>query len=67
VREHDYRIDRIWTSERAAEVRRAVEGCFCTHECFISVNCLFNPKILAKLAKDAGLLTLKRTRGTAGS
>jgi radical SAM protein with 4Fe4S-binding SPASM domain len=67
VREHEYRIDRLWTSERAAQVRKAVDGCFCTHECFISVNCLFNPRILAKLTKDVGLLKLKRTRGAGGA
>ena len=66
VREYDYRIDRIWSSERAAQVRGAVEGCFCTHECFISVNCLFNPKILATLAKNAGLLKIKRALGGRG-
>jgi len=60
VRDHDYRIDRIWTSQRAADVRKAVEGCFCTHECFISVNCLFNPRILARIAKDAAVLWAKR-------
>jgi len=35
VRSADYDFRAIWFSERANEMRRAIEGCTCTHACFL--------------------------------
>jgi MoaA/NifB/PqqE/SkfB family radical SAM enzyme len=48
VRDYDYDFKKIWTSPKADEVRRWIRDtkCFCTYECFLTVNILFNPFVL---------------------
>lgn len=51
IREADYNFKELWCSEKAREVRRFIKDtrCFCTYECAISSNIIFNPKWLARL------------------
>lgn len=59
VRDHDYDLMRIWDAKEAVETRRFIrdEKCFCTHECNLSINHLFNPalqpKILGQMVRQA--------------
>lgn len=50
LREFDYDFRRIWFSQAAREVRDNIrrEKCFCIHQCFLSNNILFNPKMFPK-------------------
>ena len=54
VRDHDYDFKRIWFSPKAREIRRGIveSKCFCTYECFLTVNMLFNPLVLPRLGKE---------------
>lgn len=54
LREANYRLDRIWFSKNAQRIKSMIKDkkCFCTHECFMHVNLLFNLKSLALLGAD---------------
>ncbi len=54
VREHGYDIDNILKSKRAKIIIRSIQdtGCFCTHECYLMTNILFNPLMYPKLIKE---------------
>ena len=51
VREHGYDFAEIWRGPAAAEARRRIrrERCFCTYECFLTLNILFNPRLLPRV------------------
>ena len=53
----DFQLDfrKLWLSQKAKEEVNFIRKtkCFCTHECFNSVNILFNPKFYPKLIKIA--------------
>jgi len=55
IRDFDLNFKRLWLSQKAKEEVKFIRGtkCFCTHECFNSVNILFNPKFYPKLLKIA--------------
>ncbi len=44
LRDHDFDFRKLWESAQAQQVRSSVRGCFCTHECVLNSNVLFNPK-----------------------
>jgi MoaA/NifB/PqqE/SkfB family radical SAM enzyme len=46
LRENGCDFKKIWNSERAAKIRKKIREtkCSCTHECFLGMNILFNPK-----------------------
>lgn len=48
LRENDYDLKKIWFSEKADDARKFIKKskCFCTHECFMYVNLLFNSRNL---------------------
>ena len=54
LREYNYDLKLLWKSEKAKKIRREIREsrCFCTHECFITNNILFNPKMLPKVLKE---------------
>jgi MoaA/NifB/PqqE/SkfB family radical SAM enzyme len=58
VRDYDYDFKKIWYSPKADEVRRYIRDtrCFCTYECFLTVNILFNPLVLPSVVKEWGAL-----------
>jgi radical SAM protein with 4Fe4S-binding SPASM domain len=51
----DFNLDfrKLWLSQKAKEEVNFIRKtkCFCTHECFNSVNILFNPKFYPKILK----------------
>lgn len=48
VRDVDYDFGTLWRSAKAEEYRCDIRcnKCFCTYECFLTVNILFNPLVL---------------------
>jgi radical SAM protein with 4Fe4S-binding SPASM domain len=62
VRESGYDFKRIWYGKAADEARRFIRDtkCFCTYECFLTVNILFNPRMMPKILKEWGSLKLRR-------
>jgi radical SAM protein with 4Fe4S-binding SPASM domain len=50
LRENGYDFPAIWLSPRAREIRKQIleTKCFCIHQCFLSNNILFNPRMLPK-------------------
>jgi len=53
IRDFDYDFRKLWLSQKAKEEIKFIRGtnCFCTHECFNTVNILFNPKFYPELVK----------------
>ena len=51
VRDVDYDFMALWQSPKADEYRRDIRDnkCFCTYECFLTVNILFNPLVLPSI------------------
>jgi len=54
VRDVGYDFKKLWHSPRAEELRRFIRDskCFCTYECFLTVNILFNPLVLPQVTKE---------------
>ncbi|MFH1332779.1 MAG: radical SAM protein [archaeon] len=51
LRDVDFKFEKVWFSKEADKMREFIgkSKCFCTHECFMQINLLFNPKNLAEL------------------
>jgi len=51
IREAGYDFKKIWVSKEAKEIRKRIKDtrCFCTYECAITTNILFNVKELFKI------------------
>ena len=54
LRENDYDFKTLWQSDRAKKIRKQIRRtrCFCTHECFITNNILFNPWMFPRVLKE---------------
>lgn len=54
IRNYDYDIGKIIQSEKAKRVVDSIMNnrCYCTHECYLMTNILFNPKLYPSLAKE---------------
>ena len=54
VRDVDYDFKKLWYSPRAEELRRMIRDtkCFCTYECFLTVNILFNARVLPSVFRE---------------
>lgn len=69
LREARYDFRALWAAEEAREIREFVHKskCFCTHECNMSVNLLFNPtaypRIAGEMVREAMGLSLAPDRG----
>lgn len=52
LRDWDYDFTALWRSPQAEAVRRHIREsrCYCTHECFLNTNLLFNPRNLPPIA-----------------
>ena len=67
VKDYDYSLPALWKSQQAEEIRDWIwqSRCHCEHECFMTVNLLFNiyyPKIISEFTKiKIGLLSNKGT------
>ena len=55
IRDFNLDFKKLWLSQKAKEEVNFIRKskCFCTHECFNTVNILFNPKFYPKLLKIA--------------
>jgi len=62
LREYNFDFKAIWNTEKAQEARRVIrdEKCFCTYECFLTLNILFNPFMLPRVLKEWGALKLAK-------
>lgn len=51
LRECDYDFKKIWYSSRANNIRNYIKRskCFCTYECAMSANVLFNPRFYPRM------------------
>ncbi len=66
LRKEGYDFAKIWHGRKAADVRKWISKtkCSCTHEGDISVNTLFNPRILPRvLLKSAGIVIRETFKG----
>jgi MoaA/NifB/PqqE/SkfB family radical SAM enzyme len=54
VRDFNYDFKKIWFSEKADHARKVIREtkCFCTYECFLTLNILFNPRVYPRLLKE---------------
>ncbi len=54
VRGSDYDMHRLLKSENAREVIGSIQkrNCYCTHECYMMTNILFNPSLYPSLLKE---------------
>lgn len=52
LREEDFKLKKIMSSERAKRVLSNIKGCFCTHECYMMTNIFFNPSLYPSLLKE---------------
>lgn len=54
LREAGYDMAKLWSGERARSMREFIRDtkCFCTHECNMSINLLFNPAVYPRIAKE---------------
>jgi MoaA/NifB/PqqE/SkfB family radical SAM enzyme len=62
VRDVDYDFRRIWFSPEADAARTFIRDskCFCTYECFLTINILFNPRMLLSVMKEWAILKARR-------
>jgi radical SAM protein with 4Fe4S-binding SPASM domain len=57
IRDHSLDMKGLLGSERAQSVVSSIkDGCFCTHECYMMTNILFNPKMYPRLFKEAAFI-----------
>ena len=62
VREADYDFKKIWFGEEADEARKFIREtkCFCTYECFLTINILFNPRMMPTVLKEWSSLKVRK-------
>ena len=48
IKDYNYDFRKMWNSKQAVACRRWIKKtkCYCTHECFLRINILFNSKIM---------------------
>lgn len=68
VRDVDYDFRKLWFSPKGEEMRRYVRDskCFCTYECFLTVNILFNPMVLPRVTGEWAALKWGKLRNRLG-
>ena len=64
VRDVNYDFKSLWFSEKGEEARRFIRDtkCFCTYECFLTINLLFNPAMIPAILKEWGALKIAKFR-----
>lgn len=60
--DYDYDFRKLWLNDNAAKVRRFIKDskCFCTYECFLTLNTFFSMRTLPKVMKEWFLIKAKR-------
>ncbi len=63
LRECNYDFKELWSSPKAVEARKFIceSKCFCTYECFMTLNILFNLKMWPQLFKEWAALKLAKS------
>jgi hypothetical protein len=66
IRDFDYDFRKLWLSDRAKAISKDIldNKCFCTHECFMSTNILFNPRLYPRLVGEVAKLRAARAMGS---
>lgn len=69
VRDYDYDFKKIWYSPKADQVREWISKtkCYCTYECFLTVNILFNPLMYPVILKEWATLKWAQLRHGLGA
>jgi MoaA/NifB/PqqE/SkfB family radical SAM enzyme len=64
LRDCHFDFKALWKSEKAEQARTLIKTgkCFCTYECFLTVNILFNPLMVPAILKEWGSLKWSRLR-----
>lgn len=54
LRDYDYDLAALWNSHAADEIRDSIRlsKCSCTHECFLSVSLLANPRYWPRIVRE---------------
>jgi radical SAM protein with 4Fe4S-binding SPASM domain len=54
VRDSEYNIKKMLTSAETGDILRSIKErkCYCTHECYVMTNILFNPAMYPSLLKE---------------
>ena len=62
LRDYNFDFKAIWKNERAERARKTIQSgkCFCTYECFLTINILFNPLMMPQILKQWGGLKCSR-------
>ena len=62
VREAGYDFKKIWFSREAETARKFIREskCFCTYECFLTINILFNPMMMPAVLKEWSSLKMRK-------
>ncbi len=62
LRDNGYDFQKMWFSPQADETRKFIREskCFCTYECFLTINILFNPRMMPTVLKEWSSLKLRR-------
>ena len=46
--EYDLIFRKLWLSYRSEQTRKEIKDCYCTHECNMLPNVIFNPRLISK-------------------
>lgn len=62
LRDYNFDFKAIWKNEKAEKARAVIQcgKCFCTYECFLTINILFNPLMMPRILKEWGSLKWSR-------
>jgi MoaA/NifB/PqqE/SkfB family radical SAM enzyme len=66
IRDFDYDFRKLWLSDRSKAIAKDIidNKCFCSHECFMSTNILFNPRSYPRLMGEVVKLRAARAIGS---
>ena len=58
LRDYNFDFKKLWKNEKAKRARGLIKTgkCFCTYECFLTINILFNPLMMPQILKEWGRL-----------
>jgi MoaA/NifB/PqqE/SkfB family radical SAM enzyme len=64
IRDFDCDFKKLWLSQKARAISKDIieNKCFCTHECFMSTNILFNPRLYPHLVSEVADLRWGRSK-----
>jgi MoaA/NifB/PqqE/SkfB family radical SAM enzyme len=62
LREYNFDFESIWKNEASKKARKIIQNgkCYCTYECFLTINILFNLSMMPKILKEWAVLKLTR-------